>query len=54
MILVDGDFNTRTATLSDFIEDEKEPNLTLNHIVRRKIIINQDKIVNKFGEELRD
>ena len=60
MILVGGDFNARTGRLLDFIEDENEgnefftqPNLILKDIVKRKRI-NQDKIVNQFGEELRD
>ena len=59
-ILVGGDFNARTGTLKDFIENENNennylpvPECFINETFSRSRV-NQDKKVNKFGYELRD
>ena len=58
LVLIGGDFNSRTGTLSDFvIEDERDlPFLPENyeldtHLTRRN---NEDISINRFGEQLID
>ena len=60
IILVGGDFNAHTGRLVDFIEDDNNEkgfvpqpeNLQTDLVQRRRM--NQDKKINKFGQDLRN
>ena len=59
LIILGGDFNARTGNLKDFILDDNINNyVTLPEFYKSDTFarerINQDKIINKFGEELRE
>ena len=58
LIILGGDFNARTGNLNDFIIDDNTNYVPLPEFYKRDTFVrervNQDKTINKFGEELRE